>query len=44
MLIVVILSEAFPDPPTVIDRVGKDYDKSENLYFLLSNVMPHFLF
>ena len=25
-------------------RSGKDYDKSENLCFLLNNVMPHFLF
>ena len=39
MLIRVMLSEALPDPPTLIDRVGKDYDKSEILCSLLNNVM-----
>ena len=46
MLIRVMLSE-HPDarsPNIDLIGVGKDYGKSENLFFLLNYVMPHFLF
>ena len=45
MLIRVMLSEALPDPPTLIWwRWGRIMIKGENLCFLLNNVMPHFYF
>ena len=44
MLIRVMLSEALQITQHWLMGVGKDYDKSENLCFILNDVMPHFLF
>ena len=44
VLIGVMLSEALPDPPTLMMEAGKCYDKRGNPNFLLNTVMPHFRF